>query len=220
MDSMVYKAFSAESIRFDEGERSAVSYITTNAPDRDNEVMLPSGMEKDGYNGVVLWMHDHYMGPIGRCAWLKRDGTKGWVAKTIFAATQAASDVWELVKGGFLTACSVGFDGSRAEHRLPTAKEKMQDGWANVGRVYTKWPLLEYSWVSVGANPDALVVAVNEKRLKVSERGLYHLQLAVGERRAAEAAAKDIAPARNMVYDPSSRRTLVTAPRRLVSMSA
>lgn len=211
-EGMIYKAFNAESIRFDDGERSAVSYITTATPDRDDEVLLPTGMDKDGYNGVVLWMHDHYMGPIGRCAWLKRDGAKGWVAKTIFAATAAASDVWALVRGGFLTACSVGFDLSKSEHREATPKEKAQEGWAGVRRVYTKWPLLEYSWVSVGANPDALVVAVNEKRVKVSDQGLYHLRLIQEQ-------SKKVAPERSLVYDPASRRTLVTAPRRLVSMS-
>lgn len=156
---VICKAFTASDISFNEEERADVSVISSMRPDRDDEVLLPSGMDAKEYNRVVLWGHDHSLPAIGKALWVKRDGDR-IVAKTQYATTPMAGDVWQLVKGGFLRGKSVGFDGWHSDSREPSAKERGTDGWQNVRRVWTKWPLIEYSVVNVGSNMDSLVVAV------------------------------------------------------------
>src|SRR5436305_15264665 len=59
------------------GERADVSYITTDAPDREDEVVITKGGGWDGFNKVVMWCHtytptDGYDGlPVGSCQRLK-----------------------------------------------------------------------------------------------------------------------------------------------------
>ena len=203
MDSqLVYKAFTASDLRIDDDEQAVVSYVSTSAVDRDDEVMLASGLDKNGYNGVVLWDHNHSLPGIGRNLWLKRDGNVGIVAKTAFATTQFAQDVYRLVREKVVTSVSVGFNGAVSESREPTPKERKQDGWDKVRRVWTTWALLEYSFVNVPANADAVVLAVG-KGLKVSGDTLRLMNIPTGL-----AARKIISP------PPLTRhRTLIYSPR-------
>lgn len=212
MQRLQCKAFTASDVKLDTDERSAVSYITTATPDRDNEVILPSALDRSAYNNVVLWSHDHFNPAIGKCAWIKKDGSTGWVAKTIFATTAFAEDIWQLVKGGFVTACSVGFDGFASEFRQPTAREAKQAGWEKVNRVWTKVSLLEYSWVNVGANPDALAIAVSEKRVKLTDSTLKYLELSLPQPKPENLV---LTPQRRLIYDPTdaaTRRVVVQTP--------
>ncbi len=73
-------------LQFDDDERAVISHITTNAKDRDSEIVDPAGAILDDYNKhrVVLFGHDHRSLPIGKNAWIKTD-KKGLVAKTIYA---------------------------------------------------------------------------------------------------------------------------------------
>ncbi len=148
--------------------RTVISTIATGAVDRDKEVLLPKGAELDNYraNPVVLWGHDNYSPPIGKNIWVTTKGNR-IVAKTEFADTPRGNEVFELFKGGFLKAFSVGFNP--IEHRQPTTKDLTKHPeWAEARRIYSKWEMLEYSVVPIPANPDALVSAVS-KGLNVSD---------------------------------------------------
>lgn len=121
--------------------------ITTENLDRYQEVISIDGWELDHYlnNPVVLWGHDHSK-LIGVCTSLtKRDGKL--VAKGKFAPTEEGQEKRKLYEQGFLKATSVGFIEKERE-----------------GNLITKAELLEFSFVSVPANPYALSLAIKNER--------------------------------------------------------
>src|SRR5262245_33791099 len=73
------------------GERADVSWITTEAVDRQRDVVLAAGMD-DGHfraNPIVTLAHDYGRPPVGRSLWRRRvrDGqTRGVRAKTVYPA--------------------------------------------------------------------------------------------------------------------------------------
>ncbi len=125
--------------------------ITTENLDRYNEVIKLDGWELDNYlaNPVVLWMHDHTQ-PIGVATSLqKKDGKL--IAQGKFAPNAKGQEVRQLYDAGIVKAASVGF--------IPKEQE---------GNLITKAELLEFSFVSVPANPYALALAM-EKSLNINE---------------------------------------------------
>ncbi len=160
----VRKGYVAESKGTDDDERSSTELISTASADRDNEILLPRGVELAHFkkNPQVLWAHDYRQPPIGKAAWVKKDTTiGGLLAKTMYAATEFAEEIWSLVKGGFLPARSVGF--IPIESHEPDEKEiAKHPERAGVHRVYDKWELLEYSVVPVPSNRQALQLAVGK----------------------------------------------------------
>lgn len=187
---------SADASELAEGERAAIKYISTRTVDRAKEVLVPGGAILSQYkqNPVVLWAHDYSQPPIGKSEWLKVDDY-GIKSKTLYAETERAEEVWQLIKGGFIKTSSVGFIPIESTY-------KGQSGWSdliekynslwntdlekdNVRYITTKWALLEYSDVPVPCNPDALVTEV-AKGLTLSHVMLD--QLGIEE---AEAAVKE-----------------------------
>lgn len=130
-------------------DRTIVGTITTGAVDRYREVVDPDGAMLENYrkNPVVLLNHNSYMPPIGKNLWIKQ-GEGGLVAKTQFSDTTEGSDIFALYDQGFMKAWSIGF--------IP---KKWEDGDVSVTgyrRKFTLWELLEYSAVTIPANPEAL----------------------------------------------------------------
>lgn len=126
--------------------------ITTENMDRYREVISIDGWELDHYlkNPVVLWGHDHYTPPVAVTDKLiKEDGKL--VAEGRFAPTDLGQQLRKLYDMGFLSASSVGF----------IEKERQ-------GNLITKAELIEWSFVSVPANPYALSLAY-EKGLSLDE---------------------------------------------------
>lgn len=116
--------------------------------DRDGDVILASGWELDNYkkNPVFLWSHDYSKPPIGRAINVVRQADKlifdiEFPEKGIY---ELADTVYELYKGKFMNATSVGFIGKEGE-ALPTG-----------GTKFTRQELLELSAVVVPSNPMAL----------------------------------------------------------------
>ena len=126
-------------------ERSITHFITKKVVDRDGDIVDPNGIDESNFrkNPTVLFSHDRTL-PIGKNAWLKSK-EDGKLAKTIFAPTLFADDIYQLHKGGFLNAWSMGF--------IPKSWE-----WDEPSEIltYTLVELLEYSSVTVPANQDAL----------------------------------------------------------------
>ncbi len=125
--------------------------ITTENLDRYHEVIKLDGWDLTHYraNPVVLWGHDHNR-LIGMATSVEiRDGKM--IAKGKFAPTEEGQEKRRLYDLGFLKATSVGF------------MEKEREG-----NLITKAELLEFSFVSVPANPYALSLAM-EKGLGINE---------------------------------------------------
>lgn len=121
--------------------------ITNESIDRMGEVIKSDGWELDNYmkNPVVLWGHSHSTLPIGVCTELSYTDGK-LVAKGKFASADAnplAQQIRKLYDLGIVRATSVGFIEKERE-----------------GNLITKAELLEFSFVSVPANPMALSTLV------------------------------------------------------------
>lgn len=130
-------------------DRTIVGLITTDAVDRYREVVDPSGAMLENYrkNPVVLLNHNSWSTPIGKNLWIK-PSENGLVAKTQFADTTEGHDIYALYDQGIMRAWSIGF--------IP---KKWEDGDVAVTgyrRKFTLWELLEYSAVTIPANPEAL----------------------------------------------------------------
>ena len=94
----------SEDIKIEDGERAAVRYVNTADVDRDNEIVVPDGLQVKDFlkSPSVLYAHNYRGLPIGKDTWLKLIKGKGWLAKTIYAKHELATDVYNLVKDKFL----------------------------------------------------------------------------------------------------------------------
>jgi hypothetical protein len=137
-----------------EGERAVISIINTAAVDRDKEIVDPKGALLKDYRSapVVLWAHRYGQPPIGKNVWIKYDRARNaLVAKTVFAQTEFADEIYRLYKDGFIFAWSIGF--------IPTVFKELDEKEREKLRGYIlKWHMLEYSAVPVPSNPEALTI--------------------------------------------------------------
>lgn len=179
--TFIRKGIVTEAKGIDEDERSSIELITTGDKDRDGDIIRPTGADVSHFrkNPQVLFAHNYLQPPIGRAAWVKRSNDpKGLVAKTIYAATAFAGEIWTLVKDGFLPARSIGFIPT--EWFEPDEKQRKKNPeLEDVERVFTKWELLEYSVVPVPSNRGALQMAMR-KGLVLSDSTVNVLGLDVG----------------------------------------
>jgi HK97 family phage prohead protease len=122
--------------------------ITTEDVDRYREVILLGGWELDHYNNnpVVLWGHDHFTLPVGVTTNLYVEDGK-LIAEGKFAPHEHAQEIRALYDLGIVRASSVGFIEKERE-----------------GNIITKAELIEWSFVSVPANPHALSLAMKSGR--------------------------------------------------------
>lgn len=164
-DTIIRKGLPAE-IKMERGQFTA--RISTDALDRDGEIVVPGGCNSKEYerNPVVFWNHDANM-PIGKCVALKRE--ERWITATAKFAKRPDDYVGEffpdfaraMVEQGIVKGVSIGFiplpDGGR--HPTKGDREKWGDG---IQWVHSKWKLLEFSLAPLQSNPEALVLAVGK----------------------------------------------------------
>lgn len=159
--------------KIEEGEHAAIQWISTKSVDADSEIIDPAGVDFSRFlkNPVVLLNHDYHSLPVGKAEGLEVDPTFGVKAKTIFADTAVAKDVYSLVKGGFMGATSIGFipkewiestdKGWGEAVKSYSAKWGMApEAFTAAQRIYTNILLLEYSQVTVPSNEDSLTIDV------------------------------------------------------------
>jgi Escherichia/Staphylococcus phage prohead protease len=148
-------------LAIDATNRTVTAVISTPAPDRAGDVVVPAGLanaEEFLLNPVVLWAHQRAMPPIGTCIALDVQPRRV-VAVTKFAAgVPLADDVFRLYEQGVLRGWSVGLLPRRATPRPGRRGTRIDE-----------WDLLEYSAVPVPENPEALTLAV-EKGLVTDSR--------------------------------------------------
>lgn len=141
---LVRKFYTVEKSDVVEDERSIVARVSTKDRDRDGEIVEPKGIDVKAYqrNPVLLWSHRYADPPIGKALWTKADDD-GMIAKFQFANTQFAEEIYQLYKGGYLNAFSIGFISNEFD-----TDEK----------IHKKINLLEVSAVPVPANENAVVI--------------------------------------------------------------
>lgn len=117
--------------------------ISTDHVDRHGEIVVQEGLQFENYmnNPIVLWGHDSYSIPVGITDKLitENDGVnKKTIAEGRFAPTEFAQTLRKIYDAGMLNTSSIGF--------IPLEYE---------GNKIIKAELLEWSFVSIPANPNA-----------------------------------------------------------------
>lgn len=146
---LTYKSYATE-IKPVEASRSMHFLISTDAVDRDNDVLDPKGWQLDSYksNPIVAFAHDYKSLPIAKCTSIVTT-PKGLEATAEFPPKGVhafADTVYDMLKAGFLSATSVGF--------RPIDYEQATD---RKGFNFKKQELTEFSIVPIPSNPQALV---------------------------------------------------------------
>jgi HK97 family phage prohead protease len=133
------------------GDRVVRFVISTGAVDRDGDTIDPRGWQLAHYRAcpVVLWQHDHKTPAIAKMVRIAVEGNPpALVADAEFAPAEIypfAEMIYQLVKRGFLTATSVGFQ-----------PQKFTENRQRGGYDFTEQALAEFSIVNVPSNPECL----------------------------------------------------------------
>lgn len=146
-------AFAAD-VKAGTGDSREVQFtISTGSVDRMGDTIDPKGWVLDTYrkNPVVLWAHDASLLPIAKAdkVWIEGDSLKAIATFVPKATLRFADTVLELIKGGFLSATSVGF--------IPLKWAFADDKTRGYGIDFQQQELLEFSIVPVPANAEALI---------------------------------------------------------------
>lgn len=156
-----------EPVVFDNATASAEFVISTDSPDRDNDIVVPDGclphLHTYKANPVVLFDHGSRIDyPI---AMSEVPDTKACTvvveknrirAKAYFhCETLESQQCCRLTEKKILRGASIGYRGIRAEQIIPGRKSG--------GNLFTEWELLEWSIVPIPANQDALRIALSAK---------------------------------------------------------
>lgn len=157
-------------------EGEIIGIASTEAQDRDGEVILQSGWDLENFkkNPVILASHNYYEFPIGKATDIQVDNGK-MIFKMVFSqATEKAKEAYQLVQEGILKSFSVGF--------IPREHDPMQP------HMITKAELLEISLVTVPANPEALVLAKGMKDNRLAQQILkdYWIEKSMAEEEQAQ----------------------------------
>lgn len=139
-----------------EGDRGVSFVFSDNSVDRAGDKIFQEGWDLSEFrrNACVLWAHDSSAPPIGRVRNIRVENNSRLVGTIEFAAPQTyefADLIFRLVKGGFISATSVGF--------LPTLWRFSEDKARAGGIDFLKAELLEISVVPIGCNANALIAA-------------------------------------------------------------
>jgi HK97 family phage prohead protease len=150
------KGYACEVKAADDEERAFDMVISTESVDRDGDTLRAAGWDIKDYkkNPVVQWAHDHHIPAIARSVATKIErGAKKLLGRPKFPEEGVhpfADMIYNLMKGKFLNAASVGF--------LPMQYERVDDADRR-GYDFLKQSLLEFSIVNVPSNPEALTGA-------------------------------------------------------------
>ena len=175
------------------GDRSDVSWISSESPDRGKEVVIAKGMNDSQFaaNPLVTLGHSYWCPPVGKSLWRKKakDGTvAGIKAKTQYPVRPNAwtdpswppDAAFQLIQAGLLQGKSIGF--LRLRSHAPNSHEiAAKPELAQVSRIIDEWLLLEYACTFLPTNQDALVESVSKSGVKVPPGWLpkgAHLPLA------------------------------------------
>jgi len=137
----------------DDANRTFTFTISSATPDRMGDSVAIEGWRLDNYkrNPVVLWGHDGTMLPVGRATsvWIQNGKLKAKCELAPANLSQYAERVRSMIAAGYLNATSVGF----RPIRLKFSNDKNRP----FGIDFLEQELLEFSIVSIPANPDALL---------------------------------------------------------------
>lgn len=153
------KSFAASFDDINPGSREVVAVISTDDVDRDGEVLLPKGLRKKNYAGIVVdFNHDHDK-PIGTCRWVKSEPSRIIAKYRISDKTELSRDVFSLIQDGILKYHSV--EGRSMASGKPTdADVKINKAWASAKRLVRDWELFGFAVCAQPVNPEAVAMLI------------------------------------------------------------
>lgn len=105
--------------KIDEEKYTIEGVFSTGAEDRHGEIIDQNGWNIKEYmqNPVILFGHDQWTPAIGKTLELNKDGNGNLAGKIQFAVEEyeLAKTIFNLYKGGFMRAFSVGFMNNKYE---------------------------------------------------------------------------------------------------------
>jgi len=154
---MKHKIYSVETKTVDDEAGIYEALISTEAVDRDGDIVVADGADIKNYmkNPVVLWAHDYRSLPVAKALKIEvmeRIGIKATFQFPEPGTSEQADAVRKLWAGGFLNATSIGFIPKEWEER---EGDEDADDYLYPRKINT-WELLEFSIVPVPANQEAL----------------------------------------------------------------
>jgi phage head maturation protease len=169
--------FKGESGASDSGKKVYSAIASTDALDRDREVLLPKGVVTENFmkNPVMLRIHDYRHVPVGKVLDITIDETSVKF-NFEFATSDEGQQLEKLYNDGYMNAFSVGLyplDSKWIDEDTPDKLElEVADGSKVLfdltkykmrpHRVVNKWELLEISPVPVPSNPEALLLRAKD----------------------------------------------------------
>lgn len=176
-NEMAYFIVKAEKPEVLKSERAIVHYISTKDLDRSREIVKPEGMDLSEFKQAPSvwynhgWKYDNKALPIAKNMWLRPD-EHGVKAKTQFATTLFADDVYTLQVGDFIRTWSVAIApkkdkmGKIKENSLEFDDKKNIVSW-------NECVLLEYSVAPIPMNIYAQdeIKSLQEMNFKSLEMG-------------------------------------------------
>lgn len=151
----VRQSFDTEVKASDSESRTVLFTISTASVDRMGDTIAVDGWKLDQYrkNPVVLWGHDASSLPVGKAnkVWIEDGKLKAEAQFTPPGMARFNDTVYDMLKAGFLNATSVGFS--------PLKYAFSDDPQRRFGIDFIEQELLEFSVVSIPANPEALIDA-------------------------------------------------------------
>ena len=147
------------------GDRQVRVVVSTPDVDRAGDIVVPGGIDLSSYksNPVVLWNHDPSC-PVARCIDIavKGDAVEALVQFPPEGDDPEADRLYKRVKNGVVNATSIGFN--------PTQAEPIKGG----GLKYLVCDLMEFSFVAIPANADALIV---ERRAPITTKDVKPMKV-------------------------------------------
>jgi HK97 family phage prohead protease len=148
MKTTTYSA-AIEKFSSDLAAQRQVRFIASDAtPDRQGDILEPQGCDLSNFrkSPTLLWMHNPNA-PVARAIEISATSRAvTCLAQFPDAGIDEQSDkVYGLIQSGVVNSVSVGF--------MPIKSTPLPKG----GSKYTRWELLEVSFVSIPANPSAII---------------------------------------------------------------
>jgi len=199
----------------DDDERTCIARMSTRDMDSDNEIIMPYSLSLERYqrNPIVCVNHRTRDLPIGSASAVRMDD-RGISGKMTFGDTQMANDVWSLVRDRHMRANSIGFIvlsyvarshpdfGGLVDKYLAEWDEFTIQQADRLKGFIRRGVLLENSVVTLPANPNALMQAVSERSITLSDDMIKCLGIdlkSVGEEPDGEQAEEEAQPENNNI---------------------